>query len=215
MNEPTLPVSPVQPGLRSYNTGIIDHLIGMPTRMTRYPWPADCHVQGGGNGIVFESGSMEAALTDPAKAADAVVAALGGPAKSRHYRTAFFEAFPRNPDTFLRGEGATIEEAEDEAWAQFQKARSCITHEFERGKYRTGAGICRLCGMFSSTAFATTLEPCVVCGRDDNHASYGVDRLNRWHCEKCFRVIPEENKSDMHKQADRWRKEDAEEEAKS
>lgn len=50
-----------------------------------FPWPEDCFCQAGHSGVVFT--------------------------KSGHYRTAFFEAFPKNPNTFIRGEGSTIEVA--------------------------------------------------------------------------------------------------------
>lgn len=195
------------PTPRTYNTGIIDRLIGMPQQVARHPWPVDCHIQGGRDGLVVQSESVRAALTDTNKASDLVAGALGAPLLAPHYRTAFFEAFPAKPKTFLRGEGASLEAAEDSAWAQFQALLSCAPHEFERRQYRTGAGICRRCGMFSSEAFETTLDPCVVCGRNDNRASFGPDRHGRWHCEKCFRSIPEEDKSEIHKTTDRLREE--------
>ena len=102
-------------------------------------------------------------------------------------------------------DGRSLAEAEESAWLQFQKIGSCPSHEFERRGYRTGAAICRHCGLFSSHALATTLDPCVVCGRDDNRASYGPDRHGRWHCEKCYRSIPEPDKSSIHRMADRMR----------
>ena len=162
-------------------------------------------IQGGDNGIVLPSGSMEAALNDSSKAVGVGAAGLGLIEPQGFYRTAVFEAFPRNPSTFIRGEGRSLAEAEESAWLQFQKIGSCPSHEFERRGYRTGAAICRHCGLFSSHALATTLDPCVVCGRDDNRASYGPDRHGRWHCEKCFRSIPEPDKSSIHRMVDRMR----------
>lgn len=50
-------------------------------------WPDDCFVQGGGDGIVI--------VRD-----------------GDNYNTAYFEAFPKNPDCFIRGEGETMEDAE-------------------------------------------------------------------------------------------------------
>jgi hypothetical protein len=150
---------------------------------------------------------MAEALSDPGKAVEAVAAAVGITNPPGSYRTAFFEAFPRAPDTFIRGEGKTVAEAEADAWRQFQRFTACKAHEWERRDYRTGAGICRKCGQFGVQVFETTLDPCVVCARDDNRASYGVDRLNRWHCEPCSRNIPEENKSEIHKMIDRMRAE--------
>ena len=49
-------------------------------------WPEDCFVQGGTSGLVLKGKST--------------------------YKTAFFEAFPKNPDCFVRGEGESLEEAE-------------------------------------------------------------------------------------------------------
>ncbi|MCV6548533.1 MAG: hypothetical protein OIF56_14845 [Cohaesibacter sp.] len=65
------------------------------------------------------------------------------------YRTAFFEAFP--PDaSFLRGEGKTITEAEQDAFAQYQKVTACNRNgghllSRNRGKvtYKNGAGFCK------------------------------------------------------------------------
>ncbi len=52
----------------------------------KYEWPEDCFVQCGDNGIVCGKES---------------------------YTTAFFEAFPESPKTFLRGEGAFVEETKN------------------------------------------------------------------------------------------------------
>lgn len=148
---------------------------------------------------------MEAALGDPEKGLEAVAAGLGITNPAGSYRTAFFEAFPRNPDTFIRGEGPTIVEAEEDAWRQYMRVVACTSHEFERRGYRSGAGICTKCGLFESYAFEKTLDPCVVCGREDNKASYGTDKNNRWHCKQCYSGILEEDKSEIHKMADRMR----------
>ena len=66
-------------------------------------WPADCVVQWGDRGIVFDR---------------------DGGSRS----TAFFEAFPTEPATFLRGEGATVVEAEADAFARFTRQRDCPGH---------------------------------------------------------------------------------------
>lgn len=96
-------------------------------------WPFKCFVQCGGDGLVFEDDD-KGDLQDIKK-------------------TAFFEAFPRDPDTFIRGEGATIEEAEEKAFAKLIKYQACTGHEFERRKYTNGAGFCKHCGLFKSGAF--------------------------------------------------------------
>ena len=97
----------------------------------RHPWPADCYVQGGGHGIVFKRG--------------------GG-----SYRTAFVEAFP---DTFLRGEGPTLADAEDACWIKYQTMQACPAAPdhgpFEARGYTNGAGFCTRCGGW----FARVLPP--------------------------------------------------------
>ena len=67
----------------------------------------------------------------------------------------FFEAFP--PGTFIRGEGATIAEAEQSAYAQYQRDIACDhvwgRHREGRGTYTNGAGWCRKCGGFRGRMF--------------------------------------------------------------
>jgi hypothetical protein len=101
----------------------------------RHPWPADCRTQHGGRGVVF------------------------GPTAEHDYTTAFFEAFPRDPVTFLRGEGATIAAAEDHAWAQWRQILACPGHALERRGYTNGAGFCRRCNLFVSRAFDPIPDP--------------------------------------------------------
>jgi hypothetical protein len=93
-----------------------------------HPWPEGTYLQGGSSGLVF--------------------AGAGGARV-----TAFVEAFPREPNTFIRGEGATVAEADDDAWAKYQRFSACDGHAFEAGKYRNGAGHCSKCRMFGSKVF--------------------------------------------------------------
>ena len=102
-------------------------LITNTSEPTRHPWPEDCFVQGGGAGVVFHGDGT--------------------------YRTAFVEAFPKDPPTFLRGEGPTIAEAEDACWKQFERYAACAHGEYERRNYRNGAGFCVKCGTFFSGVF--------------------------------------------------------------
>lgn len=67
----------------------------------------------------------------------------------------FFEAFI--PGTFYRGDGASIEEAEKRAFAQYEKEKTC-NHLWGRQRpgrdlYHNGAGWCRHCGAFRSNMF--------------------------------------------------------------
>jgi hypothetical protein len=96
--------------------------------VTHHEWPEDCGIQGGTHGVVFRPNAPP-------------------------YQTAFFEAFPSNPITFIRGEGKTVEAAEDQAWESWQRYLACPGHDFEKRRYRNGGGICRYCGLFKSDAF--------------------------------------------------------------
>ncbi|MBP8055160.1 MAG: hypothetical protein KA314_04930 [Chloroflexi bacterium] len=132
----------------------------------RFDWPGNCFVQCGGDGIVFtgEKGLQEA-FANPLEVVATTLApeeiAQASPLK--HYRTAFFEAFPRNPNTFIRGEGVTIAAAEEATWDKFQKIIACPGHEFEARGYENGGGFCRHCNMFQSDVIAPHI-PCVGCG---------------------------------------------------
>lgn len=97
----------------------------------QHPWPEAMYVQGGDVGVVFRK--------------------AGGP-----YRTAFVEAFA--PDTFLRGEGATVPEAEDDCWKKYLVWRDCSDGTgghgpYERRQYRNGAGFCTKCGTWMNRVF--------------------------------------------------------------
>lgn len=70
-------------------------------------------------------------------------------------KTPFFEAFPKG--TFIRGEGETIEIAEQKAFAQYTREFEC-KHLWGRQRpgrdlYTNGAGWCRKCGGFRGKMF--------------------------------------------------------------
>ena len=119
----------------------------------QYQWPDDCFVQCGGDGIVFTGRSMKEAFDNPV---ETVAETLGIKELEEEtgYRTAFFEAFPRNPDTFIRGEGKTIEAAETAAWEKYRRYAGCDHPEWEKRGYTNGLGFCVKCGMSSSKKFA-------------------------------------------------------------
>jgi hypothetical protein len=101
---------------------------------------------------------MKEALTNPTEAEKTLFALFqaktGKELKdSSYYKTAFFEAFPENPRTFIRGEGKTVKEAEEKAWEKLQGYLACEGHEFERRNYKNGVGFCKYCNMFKSHAF--------------------------------------------------------------
>ena len=135
----------------------------------QHEWPEDCFVQAGDQGVVFtEKGSGS-------------------------YRTAFFEAFPKEPATFIRGEGETVSAAEESAWKQYQELTACPGHEFERRDYPNGAGFCKHCNLFKSDAF----EPptlCAICGVP-SYFTFDVDGLE--YCEQHQRDKPLDKWSDL------------------
>lgn len=88
------------------------------------PWHDDTYVQWGGHGLVLSENS---------------------------YTTAFFEAFPKSGG-FIRGEGATLEEAEEDAFKIFEREHAC-THAWGRRGYLNGAAKCVKCGSFKSQHF--------------------------------------------------------------
>jgi hypothetical protein len=105
---------------------------------------------------------------------------------------AFFEVFSQVPDTFIRGEGTTIKEAEASAWRKLVKAARCPKHEFERRGYKNGLGFCKHCGMSKSEAFEPA-EHCVVCGIA---CYYSRDTDGNWYCEDHVDQIPDEKASE-------------------
>ena len=124
-----------------------------PNRRSDYiptcAWPVDCLVQWGANGVVFSG--------------------------NKTYRTAFFEAFPAIPKEskepgFFRGQGRTVEDAEQDCFEKFRHSSACI-HVWGRGfkirqrltkikngverpkihgetVYTNGGSLCRKCGVF-------------------------------------------------------------------
>lgn len=108
-----------------------------------YEWPEDCFVQGGSDGLVLS--------------------------KKGNYTTSYFEAFPKNPNCFIRGEGETMEEAEKACFEKFQKFSSCKGHQFIRTPgYNNGMGTCTLCGL-KSKVFKPSYR-CVCCGKEEIEA---------------------------------------------
>lgn len=110
-----------------------------------HEWPEDCGVQGGTRGLVISRSHPDG-----------------------KYFTPFFEAFPNDPKTFIRGEGKTVEEAEEDAWQKWQRYLNCPgpKHEFEPRGYTNGAGFCKHCGLFQSEIFSPEQLDltCEVCG---------------------------------------------------
>lgn len=98
-------------------------------------WPEDTLVQWGSKGLVISK--------EP-------------------YYTCFFEAFPSDKTKsggFIRGEGDTIEAAEDRAFSKYLKEIACA-HLWGRETYDNGGQLCRHCRAFR----AGILKPVVKLG---------------------------------------------------
>lgn len=146
----------------------------------KHPWPDDCFVQCGGDGIVLPGGTMESVLKkgDLEPVIDGYQGKLPGA-----YRTAFFEAFPRTPNLFLRGEGKTVLEAEDSCWRQFKLVLACQKHELYRTPgYTNGMATCKFCGM-TGTFFEPSTN-CKSCGKPTSY--YRDSSRDDWYCQECL-----------------------------
>lgn len=128
-------------------------------------WPDDCMVQWGSHGAVLCKNKPS-------------------------YTTAFFEAFPRDPDTFIREEGSTIAEAEEDAFKQFTRFAGCEHLEYEKRRYKNGCGFCIACGMFKTNVFEPD-EHCSICGKA-TYYTYGKDsdEVYHWYCEEHSHLRP-------------------------
>lgn len=96
----------------------------------------------------------------------------------QNYKTAFFEAFPRDLSCFVRGEGKDVEEAELNAWEKYQKIKAC-SHEMERRNRKDGYGYCKHCS-YSSMVF----EPITKCCKCNKPTNYTVDYKGKSYCKK-------------------------------
>jgi|GEM_PF-5012352 len=127
-----------------------------------YEW--NCTCQAGESGIVFS--------------------------KEGNYQTAFFEAFPKNPSCFLRGEGETIKDAEEGCWQKYQKVLAC-SHEMERRDRTDGYGFCKHCS-YSSMVF----EPLTKCCKCKIPTAYSRDYKGKYYCKKHCRNKPKDPKGE-------------------
>ncbi len=163
----------------------------------KHEWPEDCFCQAGSRGIVLPAGGFEKAITEPAEGVAVIAQAVTGQAKAPGYTTAFFEAFPKNPDTFIRGEGATVEEAEAQCWEKYQRRINCPKHEFERRDRVNGYCFCKHCNL--SGMFMDPLFFCTVCDEPTTHTA---DRHGQYYCERHTNRVPQFNKTKIHLMCD-------------
>jgi hypothetical protein len=149
-----------------------------PEYDSKYNW--NCFCQGGENGMVLPKGSFDKVFSSDEPLKDLIE----GATDNESYITAFFEAFPNNPKCFIRGEGKTIQEAEESCWQKYQKILNC-NHEMERRDRKDGYGYCKHCS-YSSTVFEP-LTKCCKCGKS---TSYTQDYKGKWYCQKHNRFKP-------------------------
>lgn len=115
-------------------------LMNTPDYTCKYDWPTECFVQCGGKGVVI------------------------GNQHRKGYVTAFFEAFPFN--NFIRGEGETIDLAEDAAWEKYQVMATCPEHRFIKSESRKRDAVCECCG-FSIRDYYPPEKECSCCGKNN------------------------------------------------
>lgn len=107
-----------------------------------------------------------------------------------HDKRFFFEAFPRNPNTWLRGEGDTFQQAEDACWKSWQKILACPGHEFDRRGRDDGYAFCKHCPLHGM--FLEPLTRCAVCGKTDCYAVVNVNGQEQNYCRECWWNMPPE-----------------------
>lgn len=78
------------------------------------------------------------------------------------YSTAFFEVF--YGENFIRGEGETIETAENQAYIQYEKLLNCPQHKFEPEQRNPRNGVCSCCGFIEKNHYLPK-DNCCVCGK--------------------------------------------------
>lgn len=128
-------------------------------------WPENTYLQCGDSGLVVGKGKKDS------------------------YITAFFEAFPKDPSTFIRGEGKDLEEAELNAFNKYLKIKACDKHDYTRHGTSEHAN-CLKCGLFTSHHFKP-LQTCSCCGKEGVNYFTGDSDLNitYWCMEHFFEKV--------------------------
>lgn len=108
---------------------------------------------------------------------------------------AFFEAYPTNPSTWVRGEGATLLEAETQAWTKYQAIMNCPGHEFDRHPKRVdGYAECKHCHL--TGILMPPVHPCAGCGATE-YKQEGTDKNYKGYCAKCLGKLPDDMMPDF------------------
>lgn len=112
-----------------------------PDVEAQHPWPEGTFLQGGDKGVVLSN------------------------KPEGNYTTAFVETHSEVTG-FIRGEGKTVAEAEDDCWAKAQQTVQCPGHVYEARGYKNGGGVCIHCKRFKSGAFTPEQLGlfCAACG---------------------------------------------------
>jgi len=150
---------------------------GQQPHQATHDWPEHVFVQGGLHGLVWTRD--------------------GG------YYTAFVEAFLDEPRGFVRGEGETLEAAEQACWERYRTVVACHPgHEFERRGRTDGYAWCMHCGIGVADALRPTTT-CVVCGcvTADVH-----DVRGEVYCSAHLEAVPIAFLDDMHLDSIRLRR---------
>lgn len=155
-------------------------------------WPLDCSVQCGGHGIVLPSGSFNKIMSPKTHPMQSLEMLADAAADEEPYTTAFFEAFPKSPKCFIRGEGKTIEEAEAAAFKKFAGILGCPGHEFEPRGRKDGYGYCKHCAL-SMPEVLPILNKCCKCKEPTN---WSTDDRGRFYCKKHAKAKPKSKERD-------------------
>lgn len=86
----------------------------------------------------------------------------------------------------IAGEGATMALAEEDAYTKWQAYLACTKHEFERGKFKNGGGICKNCQCIRADVF----EPLTLCKMCQMPTTYQEDKAGDFWCEHHVYSIP-------------------------
>lgn len=111
----------------------------------QHDWPDNVRIQHGEKGIVFS--------------------------KNGNYSTSFFEAFPPTSvtDSYVRGEGSSVKEAENNAFEKYLKMINCEQHDYVR-KGKGESGICKLCSSTKDEVFPPVESlTCSVCNKPSSN----------------------------------------------
>lgn len=113
---------------------------------------------------------------------------------------AFFEAFPpieingKTHNVWIRGEGETVEAAEQQCWEWLQKVVAPHEHRMERRNRADGYAFCVICDIG-----AMCFEPLTACAVCNQPTRFSQSIDERWWCENHLVACPEQLRSESMK----------------